>query len=113
VLADGLDLSLRTGSTHALSMGLGAVAQLALAEGDPERAALIAGAAEGLRVRAGLRVWRSISEVNEQLEALRNTFGADRFDEVYATGSRLSQAQALEAARAATGTIGRAAVGPS
>jgi hypothetical protein len=36
---------------------LAAFARLALAEGDPERAALAAGAADGLRQRAGLRAW--------------------------------------------------------
>jgi hypothetical protein len=34
-----------------------AYARLALAEGDPERAARLEGAAEGLRQRSGLRAW--------------------------------------------------------
>jgi hypothetical protein len=42
---------------------LAAFAQLALTEGDPERAALLAGAAEGLQRRAGLRTWPMLRQV--------------------------------------------------
>jgi hypothetical protein len=40
-----------------VTLYLAVLAQLALVEGDPERAALLAGAADGLRRRVGLGVW--------------------------------------------------------
>ncbi|MGH3186501.1 MAG: hypothetical protein ACRDPY_20020 [Streptosporangiaceae bacterium] len=40
-----------------LALTLAAYARLELAEGDPERAARLAGAAQGLRQRVGLRAW--------------------------------------------------------
>jgi hypothetical protein len=57
LLDEGLDLSLATYSTRNVTLYLAAFAQLALVEGDAERAALLAGAADGLRRRAGLGVW--------------------------------------------------------
>jgi hypothetical protein len=112
LVAEGLDLSLQTGSTHALTMVLGACAQLALAEGDAERAALIAGAAEGLRVHAGLRVWMSLSEPNEAIAPIREAVGPDRFDAVFASGAQLSQDEAVQAGRAASAVSASAGAGP-
>ena len=43
--------------TLTVTFALAAYAQLALARGDPSRAATALGAADGLRARAGLRVW--------------------------------------------------------
>jgi ATP/maltotriose-dependent transcriptional regulator MalT len=57
LLDDGLELSLATHSTRNLTLCLTAFAQLAFVQGDGERAALLEGAAEGLRQRVGLRVW--------------------------------------------------------
>ena len=53
-LDEALDLSLAIRIIRNVTLCLAAVAQLAFAEGDPERAALLAGAADGLRRRAGL-----------------------------------------------------------
>jgi hypothetical protein len=93
-------------------MVLGACAQLALAEGDAERAALIAGAAEGLRVHAGLRVWMSLSEPNEAIAPIREAVGPDRFDAVFASGAQLSQDEAVQAGRAASAVSASAGAGP-
>ena len=57
LLDEGLELSLATHSTRNVTLCLTAFAQLAFVHGDGERAALLAGAAEGLRQRAGLRAW--------------------------------------------------------
>jgi hypothetical protein len=56
-LEEGLNLSLATHSTRNLTLSLAAFAQLAFKEGNAERAALLAGAVEGLRRRVGLRAW--------------------------------------------------------
>ena len=91
VLTDALDISLETQSTPSLALCLAAFARLAFLEGDAERAALLAGATEGLRRRAGIRVWGSARQEAEQVIQTRETLGADRFEEVFAAGSRLSQ----------------------
>jgi hypothetical protein len=68
--------------------------------GDPERAALVAGAAEGLRRRAGLRAWPILRQGEAELVAqVRQALGADRFDPVFAAGTRLTQRDAVAAAR--------------
>jgi hypothetical protein len=47
VLDEGMDLSLQANSTFSVALCLAAFAQLAFAEGNPRRAALVAGAADG------------------------------------------------------------------
>jgi len=49
LLDEGLDLSVAAHSSRNVTLCLAALAQLAVAEGDPRRAALLAGAAGGLR----------------------------------------------------------------
>jgi hypothetical protein len=73
-------------------------------EGDPQRAALLAGAAEGLRRRVGLQPWPLMRRVEAELVTqVRQALGADRFDQPYAAGSRLSQQEAVAAVRARLG----------
>jgi hypothetical protein len=57
LLDEGLELSLETHSTRNLTLCLSAFARLAFVDGDGDRAALLARAAEGLRQRVGLRAW--------------------------------------------------------
>jgi hypothetical protein len=57
LLHEALTRSMAAHSTGSVTLCLMAFARLALTEGDPERAALLAGAAGALRQRAGLRVW--------------------------------------------------------
>ena len=79
---------------------LAAFARLAFAEGDPGRAALLAGATEGLRRRAGLRAWPMLRRGEAELVAqVRQALGTDRFDQAFAAGSRLSQQEAVAAMR--------------
>ena len=95
-LDEALHLSLAAGSTTDVTLCLVAYAELALAQRDPERAALLAGAADGLRRRAGLRAWPALRQSEaDLLSHIRDEIGADRFDQVYQTGERLSQLEAL------------------
>jgi hypothetical protein len=109
LLEEGLDLSLATHSIRNLTLCLAGFAQLAFAEGDPERAALLAGAAEGLRRRLGLRAWPMLRQGEAELGVqVRQALGADRFEEVFAAGARLNQQQAVAAMRGRRGASTRA-----
>ena len=100
LLDEGLELSLAARSTRSVTLCLAAFAQQAFVEGDPERAALLAGAAEGLRQRVGLQAWPLLRRGEAELVAqVRQAVGADRFGQVYAAGSRLSQQEAVTAVR--------------
>jgi predicted ATPase len=99
-LDEGLDRSFAAHSTPLVTLCLVGFARLALAEGDPERAARLAGAADRLRRRVGLRAWPMLRQGEADLVAqIRQAAGADRFDQLYAAGSRLNQRQAVAAVR--------------
>jgi tetratricopeptide (TPR) repeat protein len=105
LLEEALELSLAARSTAFVTLSLAGYAQLALAEGDPKRAALLEGAAEGLRRRAGLQVWPALRHSEDELVAqVRKTLGAARFDQAFSAGSRLTQRQAVDIARDQPGT---------
>jgi predicted ATPase len=107
LLDEGLELSLATHSTRNVTLCLTAFAQLAFVQGDGERAALLEGAAEGLRQRVGLRVWPLQQQGEAQAVAqIRQALGADRFDQDFAAGVRLNRQQAIAAVRGprSTGT---------
>jgi len=100
LLHEALDLSLAARSVQFVSQCLAAFAQLAMAEGDPEQAALLEGAAQGLRQRVGLLAWPMLRPGETELVAQgRQTLGADRFDQAFASGSRLSQHEAAATVR--------------
>jgi ATP/maltotriose-dependent transcriptional regulator MalT len=100
LLDEALKVSLASRFTRQVTLCLAAFAQLAFAEGDPHRAALLAGAAEGLRGRARLRTWPELRSGEAQLAAqLRQALGDDRFGKAFAAGSRLSQREAVAAIR--------------
>ena len=100
LLDEGLELSLAGHSTRSVTLCLAAFARLAFMEGDPEQAALLAGAAEGLRLPVGLQAWPLLRRGEAELVAqVREALGADRFDQAYAAGSRLSQQEAVAAVR--------------
>ena len=69
LLDEALDLSLAARSTPFVTLCLAGYARLAFAEGDPERAALLEGAAEGLRRRVGLPAWPHLRRVEAELVA--------------------------------------------
>jgi len=100
LLEEALDLSLAARSVTFVTLCLAGYAWLAFADGDPERAALLEGAAEGLRRRVGLRAWPHLRRAEADLVAqARERLGATRFDQVFAAGSGLSQQQAVAIVR--------------
>jgi hypothetical protein len=100
LLDEALDRSLAAHSTAFVTLCLAGYAQLAFAEGDPKRAALLEGAAEGLRRRAGLRAWPTLRQSEDEMVAeVRQKLGAERFDQAFYAGSGLSQREAVAAAR--------------
>jgi predicted ATPase len=105
LLEEGLRLSLEMrSSTRNVSLILAAFAQLAVAEDDLEQSALLAGAAEGVRQRAGLRAWPAIPRREGDLATqIPQALEASRFDELFAAGTRLSQREAVAAARSRRG----------
>ena len=100
LLDQGLDLSLAAHSTQNVSLCLAAFARLALVEGDPARAALLVGAAEGLRRRVGVGVWPMLRRPEAELIAeVRQALGTDRFGQVVAAGAALNRREAAAAVR--------------
>ncbi len=100
LLEEAMELSLTIGITRNVTLCLVAFARLALAEANPGRAALLAGAVEGLRQRAGLGAWPMLRRWEAELAAqIRQALGTDRFDQGYEAGARLSQRQAVATAR--------------
>jgi predicted ATPase len=108
LLDEALASSLAAHSTRSVTLCLAAFARLAFVEGDPERAALVAGAAEGLRRRVGLGVWPTLRGEAELVARVRQALGADRFDQVFAAGSRLTRREAVAAVRSRRGAGTRA-----
>jgi predicted ATPase/class 3 adenylate cyclase len=108
LLDEALGPSLASHSTRSVTLCLAAFARWALVAGDPERAALVAGAAEGLRRRAGVLAWPILRPGDADLVAqVRQALGADRFDQLFAAGARLTQREAVAAARTGTATAPR------
>jgi predicted ATPase len=108
LLDEELAVSLAAYSTQNVTLVLAAFARLAFAEGDLERAALLAGAVEGLRRRVGLAVWPAIGREEADLAAqIRQALGADRFGQAYAAGARLNRRDAVAAARDSAPAPGR------
>jgi len=88
-----------------VTLCLAAHARLAFGEGDLQRTALLEGAADGLRQRVGLRAWPMLRPTETELVAqLRQALGADRFDQAFSAGSRLSQREAVAVVRDRRGT---------
>jgi predicted ATPase len=97
---EGLERSLAAHSTRGVTLCLTAFARLAFVEGDPERAALLAGAVDGLRRRVGLHAWPLMRpDETELVVQVRQALDAAEFDRQHAAGSRLSQQEAVAAVR--------------
>ena len=98
-LLEALDLSVATRSTPVVTLCLAGYAQLALAD-DPDRAARLEGAAEGLRRRVGLPAWPHLRPVEGELVArVRDRLGGISFDHAFSAGSVLTQREAVALAR--------------
>ena len=99
-LLEALDLSVATRSTPVVTLCLAGYAQLALADDDQDRAALLEGAAEGLRRRVGLWAWPHVRRVEADLVAqVRLRLGTARFDQAFSAGSVLTPREAVALAR--------------
>jgi predicted ATPase len=100
LLSEGMERSLGMRNTRTLTMSLAAFGRLAFEDGDAERAALLVGAAEGLRRRVGLRAWPMLRRGGADLGTeIREALGRDRFDQAFAAGTRLTQREAVAAVR--------------
>jgi hypothetical protein len=105
LLDEALDLSLTARSTPFVTLCLAGYAQLAFADGDPDRAALLEGAAEGLRRRVGLPAWPHLRRVEAELVAqVRHRLGGSQFDQSFSAGSGLTQREAVAIVRDQRGT---------
>ncbi len=105
LLDEALDLSLAAHSTQFVTLCLAGYAQLAFADGDPDRAALLEGAAEGLRRRVGLPAWPNLRRVEADLVTrVRHRLGDSRFDQAFSAGSGLTQQEAVAIVRDQRGT---------
>jgi ATP/maltotriose-dependent transcriptional regulator MalT len=98
LLDDALALTIEAHSTNSVTLCLIAFARLAFSGGEPERAALLAGAAEGLRRRLGLRAWPMLrNDEADLIGQIRLTLGPDRFSEMTQVGYGLSRQEAVAA----------------
>jgi len=105
LLEEALDLSLAARSTPVVTLCLAGYAHLAFADVDPDLAALLEGAAEGLRRRVGLPAWPHLRPVEGELAArVRHKLGGSRFDQAFSAGSGLNQREAVAIARDQRGT---------
>ncbi|HEV2253045.1 MAG TPA: DUF4062 domain-containing protein [Streptosporangiaceae bacterium] len=105
LLDEALDLGMAARSTPFVTLCLAGYAQLAFADGDPDRAALLEGAAEGLRGRVGLPAWPHLRRVEAELVArVRHRLGDSRFDQAFSAGSGLTQREAVAIVRDPRGT---------
>jgi predicted ATPase len=105
LLDEALDLSLAARSTPFVTLCLSGYAQLASAEGDPDRAALLEGAADSLRRRVGLSAWPHLRRVEADLVTqTRHRLGPGQFDQTFSAGSRLTQQQAVAIVQDQRGT---------
>ncbi len=93
LLDEALRWSLAADSPRSVTLCVAAFSRLAFARQDPERAAMLAGAADGLRQRAGLRPWPTLRQGEmELLGAIRQDLDAERFERAFATGTAMHQA---------------------
>ena len=96
LLDEALDLSLAARSTAFVTLYLAGYAQLAFADGDPDRAALLEGAAEGLRRQVGLPAGPHLRRVEADLVArVQGRLGGSRFNQAFSAGSGLTQREAV------------------
>jgi tetratricopeptide (TPR) repeat protein len=98
LLEEALDLALSTHSTTVIALCLVGFARFFLKTGHADKAARLAGAAEGLRRRLGLKVWPPMRRGEADLgNDLRQALGPERFATICEEGGRLNQRQAVEA----------------
>jgi predicted ATPase len=96
ILDEAVERTLAASGTRSVALLIAAYAQLALAEGDPKRAAVLAGAANGIRQRAGLQPWPISRQAEADLVAeVSQALGTDLFSQIFAEGEQLSRHDAM------------------
>ncbi|HET9949045.1 MAG TPA: BTAD domain-containing putative transcriptional regulator [Longimicrobiales bacterium] len=109
-LSESLPIHARHDDRWGLADALEAAAQLAAAEGEPERAARLLGASDGLRDSTGLGLPPHLLAARARLlEVMREALGADALERARARGRGMTVGAALDEAlgRAATPATGR------
>ncbi len=100
LLVESVDASGATQLITPVCFSLVAYAQLALAEGDAQRAAMALGAADGVRQRAGLRAWPLTRRGEAELVTrVTQEIDPQDFKDAFAAGSELSQREAVALVR--------------
>ncbi len=100
LLVESVDASGDTQLITPMCFSLVAYAQLALAEGDTQRAAMALGAADGVRQRAGLRAWPLTRRGEAELVTrVAQEIDPQDFKDAFAAGSELSQREAVALVR--------------
>jgi tetratricopeptide (TPR) repeat protein len=112
-LEEALQLSLAIYVTRNVTLCLVAFARLALAAGDPERAALLTGAVEGLRHRAGLGAWPMLRSGEAELVGqIHQALGTHHFNQAHDAGAQLSLRQAVRTAQSRPAAASRIGASP-
>jgi predicted ATPase len=100
LLVESVDESGDTQLSAPVCFALVAYAQLALAEGDAQRAAMALGAADGVRQRAGLRAWPLARRGEAELGTrVAQEIDPEDFNDAFAAGSKLNQREAVALVR--------------
>jgi hypothetical protein len=95
-LRDALGLAARQGDHEGMARAFEALAALTLAEGHPDRAARLFGAAEGARRAVGAALWRTDLASHQGTEgALRAALGDQAYRSASAAGAALPLPDAL------------------
>jgi predicted ATPase len=96
-LRESLGLLARVGNREITAGAVEALAAVSAQGGDPERAAVLFGAAEGVRSSVGALVWAPERPSHDRTEAsLRQALGGEGFEARFAEGAALSIPEALE-----------------
>jgi hypothetical protein len=107
LLDDGMSLSVTTQNTPILASCLAAFALLAFRQGNFRTGGAAGRAAEGLPQRSGMRVWPPLRQLEiEFVTQVRDALGPDRHDQVFASGSRPKQPEAVAVAVARHTRVG-------
>jgi len=96
-LQESLGLLARNGNREITAGAVEALAEVSEQAGDPERGAVLFGAAEGVRSSVGALVWAPERASHDRTErSLREILGEEAFEARFAEGVALSISEALE-----------------
>jgi hypothetical protein len=99
LLRESLGLLARVGMREVMVGAVEALATVSAQAGNPERGAVLFGAAEGVRSSVGALVWAPERSSHDRTEAsLRRALGAKGFEARFTEGAALSIPEVLELA---------------